>query len=160
LSSFFIKLFLLAGALPALILFFLQSCSKTDCISDELRFSLIGFTDREADSILLRKFVKGGNFNVPVDSAYLDIEFRRSNDTLNVSSRLVNIPITAAFDYEMYFPVAGKTYRLTEINEEKTEQKKSIFNNTKELCINPVTVLKINNIIIVPPFLNHFYLHK
>lgn len=151
---------MLVGILSGLIPISMQSCVKTDCISDELRFSLIGFTDQEADSIFLRKFVKGRIFTMPVDSAYLDIDFRRSNDTLNIARRLVNIQITADFDYEMYFPFSGKTYRLTEINEEKSEQKKSVFKNTKELCINPITSLKIDNSITTPSYFNHFYLHK
>ena len=142
------------------LLFSLQSCVSTDCASDQLRFSLVGFTDKEADSIILRKFVKDGNLNAPVDSAILDIRFNRSNDTLNIGSQLVNIQITSGYDYEFEFPVAGKRYHLTEIVEKKLEQKKSIFNNTKGLCVNPFTSLKVDNVLHIPAHSNLFYLRK
>lgn len=154
------KFFSLTSIVAAITSFSTLSCTNTDCISDELRFSLIGFTDIEADSILVRKFIKGGNFNMPVDTAYLDMGFQRSNDTLKVVNRVVNMQITTGFDYEMYFPTAMKTYRLTDIYEEKAEQKKSIFRNTKEQCINPILSLKVNNNIVIHPHFNLFYLHK
>ncbi|MBI5856703.1 MAG: hypothetical protein HZB42_03550 [Sphingobacteriales bacterium] len=154
------KSLLKIAIISAFVISMVQSCVRTDCANGELYFSLVGFTDHESDSIILRRFSKGNNFNLPLDSALLNIGFKRSHDTLNISYRLVNMQITSGYDFEFYFPVAGKTYRLTEITEEKSEQKKSLFNNTKEMCINPITHLKINGAIAYPNTANHFYLTK
>lgn len=151
---------LLAGIIIPFILLTAQSCIRHDCASDELRYSLIGFSDQDASSIILRRFAKGTNFNTKIDTSIQDIDFKRNNDTLNMVRRVVNMQITSGYDYEFYFPLSGNTYRLTEINEEKTEQKKSFLNNTKELCINPIISLKVNGALVYPPYYNHFYLRK
>lgn len=153
------KLLLSYTILLAIAASLLQACTKTDCADAELHFGLVGFSDHEADSIILRRFTKNSGFTSLVDTARLDIGFKRSNDTLGIASQLVNLQMTSGYDFEFYFPVAGRSYRITEINEEQSEQRKSIFNNTKELCINRVTSLKVNGNVLRPDY-NLFYLTR
>lgn len=138
----------------------INGCTTTDCISDGLRFNLINFTDQEASIIILRKYSKSSNFNALLDTAKLTMGFARFGDTLQVVSRTGNTQITAEYDYEIVFPVAAKTYGLTEIVEKKSESRKSIFKNTKEICVNSITNFKLNGVSMVPDWSNSFYLRK
>ena len=119
------------------ILFALQNCSTTPCIKANLHFQLISFSDAESNSIILRRYNKGQNFSVLKDTTILQISFSRSNDTLVQSSSSTPGLITSDYDHELYFPVANKIYRITEINEEENEIKHSLYHTTKEGEGNP-----------------------
>lgn len=137
---------MLKNALLAIICVAGFSCSTTECANSRLHFSLIGFTDQEASNIILRRFEKGNNFQLAKDTAILDINFNRINDTLKVASQIVKMEITSSYDFELYLPLASKTFRITEITEPYAEQRKSIFNNTKELCGKAITSCSINGV--------------
>jgi hypothetical protein len=137
-----------------------QYCSRTPCGKADLHFQLISFSDAESNSIILRRYAKGQNFQQLKDTTLLQIGFRRSNDTLFQSSSSTPGLITSGYDYELYFPVANKIYRITEIEEVQGEIKHSIFHPTKEGCINSISSLKINGQLVPPLSFNYFYLTK
>jgi hypothetical protein len=138
----------------------LQYCSRTPCGRADLHFQLISFSDAESDSIFLRRYTKGQNFQQLKDTTLLQISFRRSNDTLFQSSSSTPGLITSDYDHEFYFPIANKTYRITEINEVQSEIKHSIFHPTKEGCGNSISSLKINGQLVSSLSFNYFYLTK
>lgn len=144
-------------ALPLFIL--LAGCWKTPCAKADLHFGLISFQDTEADSITIRKFIKAGNFATLLDSVITDISFTRNNDTLEVATYSINSALFGDYDYQLYFPVSGNVYSVTEIHEEKSEIGNSIFNTNKMGCGNIITSLKLNGQFIQPEQ-NYFYLHR
>lgn len=124
----------------------LTSCGKYPCTKASIGYSLIGFTDAESDALILRRFNK--NSSVIIDSFSFDsnnpIRFSRQSDTLRMVAFTSDALLESAYDYQLYFPVANKTFTITEITEKESFIKKSLFNNTKEGCINPVTSYVIN----------------
>jgi hypothetical protein len=132
----------------------IASCGKP-CVcnnSDGLRLLLIGFTNEESDTIIVRKFKKTGNFSEKIDSTLLDsklISFQRSNDTLSIASQTGNNNLLSSYDYEVVLPAATKTFRIGNINEESIKTTcGGIFSMDRRLCINPIKSYKINDLIV------------
>jgi hypothetical protein len=114
------------------------ACEK-ECIVPELYFNLIGFSDTEADTIVLRRFEKN-NSSTPIDTfAFDQIGFNRSNDTLEIASIPGNFSLRPEYNYEIYFPEGGRLIRVTDITEEKRSSNKGLFNCNKEQCLNGIT---------------------
>lgn len=137
-----------------------MGCGSTPCSPGNLSFGLVGFTDPESRDIIVRRFSKGRNFSARIDTFNFQAAFTRSNDTLEVSSLTGHVSLLSNYDYEIYFPVANRLYRMTAINEIISEQKHSIFNPKKDLCINEITDLTINNQFTRTVRFNRFYLVK
>lgn len=143
-----------------MVLLGVAACKSTPCFNADLRFGLISFTEPEADTIVYRRFMKATGFTYLVDSFVCDIRYRKSNDTLAWTYTSGNVVMSSDFDYQLYFPGAGKVYRITEIKEERKEIKHAFFSPVKVGCINNISSLKIDGIAIVPPGYNYFYLKK
>ncbi|MBI3138925.1 MAG: hypothetical protein HYZ15_10100 [Sphingobacteriales bacterium] len=137
-----------------------QDCTRTPCINASLGFGLVSFTDAEADTIILRRFAKNRNFTLLIDTVHLQTGFIRKQDTLESAYNTSAGLIYSSYDYELYFPGAAQTYRLTEITEEFREIRHSIFSNVKVGCENRIGSLKVNNQPVSPPAYNYFYLSR
>ncbi len=117
---------------------FVTACEK-QCVVPELYFSLIGFSDTEADTIILRRFEKN-NSSTPIDTfAFHQLVINRSNDTLEIASMPVNLSLRTEYNYEIYFPEGGRLITVTNIIEEKRSSNKGLFNCNKEQCLNGIT---------------------
>jgi hypothetical protein len=137
------------------------SCSSTPCASGSFHFGLIGFTQAEADTIMVRRFFPGNNFTNVTDSFMLQPGLRVQQDTLEITS--LTIPasfLSAGYEYQLIFPSAGRTIRLTDIKEEKREVKHSIFSNVKIGCENPITGMKADGVSLRPAGFNNFYFSR
>jgi len=150
-SIFFLSVLLIA----------FPSCKECPCVPGSLRFDLIGFSDTEADTFIIKKFEANGNFNIKTDSFFIDhVRYRRSNDTL----KLVAYPGTAVLegrsDYEIFFPASNSLFRITEISEQKSTQNCGLFSTTKVACVNPIRSFKMNGTLMNPYPFNDFYLRK
>ncbi|MBI5372943.1 MAG: hypothetical protein HZA79_13055 [Sphingobacteriales bacterium] len=137
-----------------------QDCTRTPCFNASLGFGLVSFTDAEADTIILRRFAKNRNFTILIDTVPLQMGFTRKQDTLEAASVTSGGLIYSSYDYELYFPGAAKTCRLTEITEEFREIRHSIFNNVKVGCENRIGSLKLDNQPVSPQGFNYFYLSR
>ncbi len=104
-----------------LLTYSLYGCGKTPCIRSVLSFNLIGYNDTEVDTLILRTYSKGSGFTNLKDTAFCQVSYTKSNDTLRVSFIKGAFYINSLSDYQIYFPGVGKQYSLTEINEEVTE---------------------------------------
>lgn len=145
-----------------LVLVILYSCT-CPCLKADLQFGLIGFSDAEADTIVLRKYEKSSNFNAPKDSFFFhdnDIRFSRLSDTLQPVAHTSDAVLDINFDYEFYFPESQKLFRITEITEWQSEQSCGIFSTNKKLCVNEINTCKINGITERPSRFNKIYLRK
>jgi hypothetical protein len=106
-------------SLTALIVL-IASCGEYACSKADLQFGLVGFSDPESDTIILRRFEKNGSSSVLKDTFLLtNIMFKRDLDTL----KMVAFPGTALlqsdYNYEIFFPAATKLITITDIKEEQ-----------------------------------------
>ena len=137
------------------------SCKKCPCSPGLVHYNFIGFTEAEADTFIVRKFEPNGSFNIKKDTFLINnVVYKRSNDTLN----MVAYPGAATFesrsDYEIFFPASNSLYRITEINEQSTNQSCGFLSTSKEGCINPINSLRINGTLMdLHPF-RDFYIRK
>jgi len=147
--------------LPIFLIIFI-SCKECPCTPAELRFDLIGFSNTEADTFIIREFEPNGNFSIKKATFLIsNPAFARFNDTL----RIVAVPGTSLlksqFDYEIFFPGSNSLFRITEINEQRSTQNcGGIFSTDKVGCYNTIKSLKINGTVIDPWPFNSFYIHK
>jgi hypothetical protein len=137
------------------IVFTLLSIScQTPCVKGDLRYKLVGFTDAEASTIILKRFQK--NSTVVKDSFVFNpanpIRFERFADTLFMIAYTSNALLYSENDYQLIFPAAGKTVTITEIEEEQQYMTKSIFNLTKKGCGNVINSCKIDGQFTKPAF--------
>ncbi len=152
---------LLRTSIPGLLLALIFSnCGSSPCGIATLDYGLIGFSDSEAQNIILRKFQKNSNFSDKIDTVIVQANFSRSNDTLEISSIAGDGLLLSQYDYEVYFPTASRLYRITNIVEEQGEIRHSIFRPRKDGCINNITHLTINGQVINPLRFNRFYIVK
>ena len=125
----------------------ISACGEYPCAKTELRYSLIGFTDAESGTIILRRFTK--NTSLLKDTFFFDegnpLRFSRINDTLRMAAISSTALLESSYDYQLFFPQAGKLFAITEIQEEQLYQKNTnIFNTKKVGCINKIISARLN----------------
>jgi hypothetical protein len=130
----------------------LAMCSREiDCFKADLHFGLIGFSDTESDTIILKRFTKNANNPVMVDSFPLSpIRYQRNQDTLNMVAYPGELDLDMDYNYELSFPGTTKVIRITDITEEQLHMKK----NGDVGCGNRVTSYKLDGQVItnIPSF--------
>jgi hypothetical protein len=127
-----------------LILFLSVTSCEKQCINAILRFGLVGFSDTEADTIILRRFTKNSSSNPPDTFLLKQIQFSRRNDTLDMTGIPIESQFESNYNYELFFPEAGKLFTISDIRENKETMTKGLFNCTKEACINTITGYTVN----------------
>lgn len=105
------KSFIFCCTLLALV----QSCCKEACPDDSVTFHLQQFDGHELDTIQVLTYPRGSGFNLPLDSFYHRYRISQQGP--------VNLRFTAEVnhnrDIELRLPLAGKQYRITEIQSER-----------------------------------------
>ena len=127
----------------------MAACGRCSCTpSDGLYFNLVSFTDQEADTIVVRRFVKGSNFTQLADTLLVDennLRFSRSNDTLSMASSGDGAAVLhPSYDHEMYFPAVSKTTRVSDMSEERASQPCGPFTGGKVGCMNPIRSVNLD----------------
>jgi hypothetical protein len=137
--------------IPASLIFLLtiivSSCGESPCVKTELRYSLIGFTDAESDTIILRRFIK--NTSQLKDTFFFDegnpLRFSRTNDTLRMAAISSTALLESNYDYQLYFPQPNRLFNIRDIFEEKLfEKNNGIFNTKKIICANRINSCRLN----------------
>lgn len=146
-----------------LLMIVLFSCGEYPCIKADLKFNLIGFSDQESDTIILRRYQK--NSTVLKDSFVFNpanaIRFARFGDTLFTIAYTSNALLQSDYDYQLFFPEARRMISITEINEVQSySKKKGLFNNTKEGCVNSIVSCSVDAVLTSVIFPNQVYLRK
>ena len=97
------------------------ACEK-ECIVPELYFNLIGFSDTEADTIVLRRFEK----TTPPRQSILLLLTRSclTAPTIRSKSQPFRQLSLSEYNYEIYFPEGGRLISVTNIIEEKRSSNK------------------------------------
>lgn len=127
--------------------------------SDGLRIQLVGFTQQEADIIILKKYEKGKGFAAQIDSLVIDsnvTRYRMSNDTLLITASTSTARLLSNYDYLVNIPSTNSVFYITEINEPQQEGRKSRY---KVMCVNAIQSCKINGAT-TPIRSDHLYLKK
>ena len=116
----------------------IASCGDYPCSKAELQFGLIGFSDTETDTIILRRFTKDGT---PKDTFLLNnIQFQRNQDTLRMVAFPGSAILESDYNYEIFFPSAAKLIHITDIKEEQ------LYRNPpgKVGCMNSISGYTLN----------------
>ena len=130
--------------LTLILVLSVSSCEK-HCIKTKLRFGLVGFSDSEVDTIILRRFNKiGSSFFLRDTFLFKQIQFTRSNDTLDMAGIPIDSYLESNYKYEIIFPEPGTLLNISDILEDKQTMTKGIFNCTKEACVNSITGYTVN----------------
>lgn len=129
---------------------FFNSCGEYPCAKADLRYGLIGFTNAESDTIIIRRFTK--NSLVVKDSFFFDennpIRFQRFADTLQMVAYTSDALLESNFDYQIFFPGAGKIFNIKDILETQSYGKgKSIFNTGGPSCINQIVSFNLDGVL-------------
>lgn len=130
--------------IPVIFLFTFFSCTYPCAPSNGLRMELVGFTQQEADTVILKKYEKGKGFTVQIDSLVIDSNITRfvlKNDTLKIAYSLSTTNLLSNYDYLVRIPSANSVFYITEMNEPQQEGRKSRY---KVMCGNAVQSCKIN----------------
>lgn len=108
-----------------LIIIFFNSCNHCICgPSDGLRLGMVSFSATEIDTVITKKFVKGSNFSLHIDSTIMDqnnVMFKAQNDTFQMGSWRGDILLSSKYDYQVFIPAVNRTISITEINEPQLE---------------------------------------
>jgi len=102
------------------------SCSREcPCELASAPFQVVSFSPAESDTVIVRRFTKGTNFQTLNDSALIDRANSnytlRGADTLELGARDTTGHITSGFDYEIYIPAVNKLTKITKVTEEYEE---------------------------------------
>jgi hypothetical protein len=138
--------------------------SECPCADPSLSFSPVSFANNEADSIVIRRFIKNSNYLQLRDTLLADpgsIGFNRHGDTLEPAYYKPEILLSPVFDYELYFPATGSIFRIDNINTEHHTMHCGGFSMDKTFCINSLLSFRLNGQVIQPGPLTHtVYLSK
>ena len=131
-----------------LIVLALTSCGSYPCIEHPgLQVNFVSFSDADIQPFHFIRYRKGSAFQEQVDSLSVDsttARFRRTNDTLLLAITGSEILLTSNYDYRIVVPATANEYRITDIEEEMTSERKSIFPRKQEMCVNPIRSYRIN----------------
>lgn len=124
------------------------SCGEYPCGKADIPFALVGFSNAETDTIILKRFAK--NNGILVDSFFFDesdpVRFSRKNDTLLMTAYPSTVLLQTDFDYQVNFPGAGKLFTITDITEQQRYGKKRLFNNAQPFCGNSISSYAVNGV--------------
>jgi hypothetical protein len=106
--------------LLAILTVMAASCGEYACSKAEMQFGLVGFSDAESDTIILRRFEKNGGRSVLKDTFLLtNIWFQRNLDTLKMVGFPGSALLQSDYNYEIFFPAASKLITIIDIKEEQ-----------------------------------------
>lgn len=127
-----------------ILLVSIYSCQHCECVSSfGLRLGLISFDSADINKVVIRKFEKGTNFNHLLDTSIYDNGtniFYPGNDTFEMRTFPGDMPLKSNFDYEVNFPSANRTYKITDINEPQVDGNCRL----KIQCVNLIESCKLD----------------
>ncbi len=128
----------------------LLSCSKTiTCTDPPINFAFISFAPGDIDTLVLRKFQPGNNFQQLIDTfnVFNDVNAginNTSNDTVFMFFRDPRNEMKPGFDWQVYIPSTNRTIYISNILvENKTEKCAALSDDCA--CHNEILGIRLNN---------------
>ena len=136
-------------------------CTKTVSCGDlNIQMAFIGFTPSDSDTIVLRKFQTGDNYQYLIDTLNIFFDsslYHRFSDTTFVSLNEPGQGIKAYNDWQIFIPSTNRTLRISAIVTEQATTKCSTLGETLNCnCINKIYSLKNDNIFVDLSSLNQY----
>lgn len=131
--------------LPVILILIFNSCTYECGKSEGLKPNFISFSEAEIRPIVIKSYQKGSNFMNILDSFTFDISnsgFYKRNDTLELSSSQLRNRVTSDFDHVIFLPSANLSFGITDLNEPKREERKTL---KKVYCVSQIISCKIND---------------
>ncbi len=139
-------------------------CSYECGPAEGLKPAFIGYQAQQIQSFIIKKYPRGGAFNLPADSVVVDTSVARfcfRGDTAEMCILSSVALLLPGFDYRVTIPSLNKTFEITDLKESDFRIKQSLFNNTKPYCLNKIESGRINGVFInFPDFSNNIYFKK
>jgi hypothetical protein len=137
---------------------FLSGCKREEINCQDPSFDLrfIGYTKSEIDTIVIRKFQLGDNYQHLIDTVLIRIDsqslYRVVKDTMTRWIGFSRDEMLAAYDWQLNIPANGKTVSIAAISLVKTTGKcRSGFGWMDKApcgCSNPMYSFKVDNQVI------------
>jgi hypothetical protein len=100
-----------------------------------MQIQLVSFSSAESDTIVVRQFIKGTNFQTLKDTVLLDgtnsLYVDRGIDTLEVDGGDSTSIITSKYDYEIYIPSVKRLVKINDLTEDRRESYRGCYNLIK-----------------------------
>jgi hypothetical protein len=126
--------------------------TEYDCADLQIQPAFIGFNLADIDTIVLKKFKAGGNYQIFIDSFIITHgysgSYRVSNDTTRVSVTDGKNGIKTGFDWQIFIPAKNKTVFISDIVSDKKTGKRGhgIFSmDPAPGCTNDIFSVKMDN---------------
>ena len=127
-----------------LLLTSITSCHHCECVASwGLKLGFIDFNGTDIDTIIVRKFEKGNNFNHLLDTVQWDhsnVQFDSQGSTFRMRSWDGDLTLKSIFDYQVMIPSINRTYNITEIDEPQIEGNCP----GKTACVNIIVSCKVD----------------
>ena len=148
------NLFILSFGVAALL--GIQACScEIQCSKAAIMFSYVGYDSLTLDTVIIRRYDKTTSGDRLKDTFLLSrtegITYRFNLDTaFVVGSKIGGLPIftlQSEWNYEIFIPAAGKTFKISDILEEQTSREVPCYSPTmqKSVCINSIYGITVDN---------------
>ena len=137
------SIILLVSAIIGLI-----GCQREiECRDPDTDLSFISFPQSTLDTIILRKFPKGANFQNQIDTSIYSSNnsfYNFRGDTSDLSLRNAQNILKFEFDWQIFLPAINRTILITDIKKiDKTIKCGSLSRNC--FCNDEVESLKVDN---------------
>jgi hypothetical protein len=146
----------------SIVSIFLSSCCHditcSTAVIDEIGF--ISFTNSSVNNLVLRRFVKGTNFNVQKDSVIIDsfhtINRYQRGDTIIVTpgnyyssspDTLYQYNISAKYDFEIFVPSTNTLVKIDKITEKQDQVRSCPPESIMPYCYNTILTYTVNGIV-------------
>lgn len=134
-------------AIVVVSLFLVSFSCRQSCSPAAAMIGFVHLSNQDTDTIIVRRFQKSNSFSHLVDS--FEVNNQRNQYTVRNDSVFVlaayglDLGITSAYDWEVYLPSIGKTWRITDIIENQQYYSNS-FSCEKSACQNRLESFKAN----------------
>ena len=140
------NLFILS--LAAAALFGIQACScEIRCTKASLMIGYVGYDSLTLDTVIIRRYEKTTSGDRLIDTSLLSnpeqIRYRFNLDTAFWSGGLRIFELQSGWNYEVFIPAAGKTFKISDILEDQT--RREVPCNIPRGCINSIYSITVDN---------------
>ena len=145
----------------------LSSCNKTvPCDKNQIIPVFIGFSSNDFDTVILKKYKKGNNFTLPIDSAIFlkngvdSNRFYTFSDTTIINFNTVcctKANLIPEYDWQLILPNKKYTISISDIESPQTDI--SCFMG-KCSCVNPINSIVENGEKVIPVYYQYTRYYK